>query len=192
MQCSCRLNPLSAKASFQLWYPGGQRLKVRYFSWSRVKSPPKCFSNTKPTTIIASRNEKRCNAPVQRTRLVHSSSLRLSDQYRKCHGWLLFFAFSRAAASPSCSCTSTSTKTASCETVATSSLGNRLLKTRWFVDNNYNNNNRSSCGNEPRTLSPRAYTTLTSCWFLSRYSFVLKKNWTWSRERKWFDRIQIS
>ena len=33
----------------------------------------------------------------------------------------------------------------------------------------------SSCGNEPRTLSPRAYTTLTSCWFLYRYSFVLKK-----------------
>ena len=26
------LNPLSAKASFQLWYPGGQRLKVISFS----------------------------------------------------------------------------------------------------------------------------------------------------------------
>ena len=33
----------------------------------------------------------------------------------------------------------------------------------------------SSCGNEPRTLSPRAYTTLTSCCFLNRYSFVLKR-----------------
>ena len=33
----------------------------------------------------------------------------------------------------------------------------------------------SSCGNEPRTLSSRAYTTLTSCWFLYRYSFVLKR-----------------
>ena len=87
------INPLSAKPSFQLWYPGGQRLKVISFSWSWVKSPSKCFSNTEPTTIIASRDEKRCNAPVQRRRLVHSSSLRLSDQYRKCHGWLLFFAF---------------------------------------------------------------------------------------------------
>ena len=38
-----------------------------------------------------------------------------------------------------------------------------------------------SCGNEPRTLSPRAYTTLTSCWFFFvRYSFVLKNDWTWS------------
>ena len=27
----------------------------------------------------------------------------------------------------------------------------------------------SSCGNEPRTLSPRAYTTLTSCFFLAVY-----------------------
>ena len=40
----------------------------------------------------------------------------------------------RAAAWPSCSCTSTSMKIAKCETVATSRLGNRLLKTRWFVD----------------------------------------------------------
>ena len=92
-QGGSRLDPLSAKPSFQLWYPGGQRWKVISFSWSGVKSPSKCFSNTEPTTIIASRDEKRCNAPVQRTRLVHSSSLRLSDQYRKCHGRLLFFAF---------------------------------------------------------------------------------------------------
>ena len=90
---SCRnLNLLSAKPSFQLWYPGGQRLKVISFSWSCIKSPSKCFSNTEPTTIIASRDEKRCNASVQWTRSVHSSSLRLSDQRRECHGWLLFFA----------------------------------------------------------------------------------------------------
>ena len=89
----CRwINPLSAKPSFQLWYPGGQRLKVISFSWSGVKSLSKCFSNTEPTTIIASRDEKRCNASVQWTRSVHLSSLRLSDQHRKCHGWLLFFA----------------------------------------------------------------------------------------------------
>ena len=132
--CLRFFNPLSAKPSFQLWYPGGQRLKVISFSWFWVKSPSKCFSNTEPTTIIASRDEKRCNAPVQRTRLVHSSSLRLSDQYRKCHGWLLFFAFPTLQAWPSCSCTSASAKTAKCETVATSGLGNRLLKTRWFVD----------------------------------------------------------
>ena len=31
----------------------------------------------------------------------------------------------------------------------------------------------SSCGNEPRTLSPRAYTTLTSCWF---FVSIKKKN----------------
>ena len=86
------INPLSAKQSFQLWYPGGQRLKVISFSWSWVKSPSTCFSNAEPTTIIASRDEKRCNASVQWTRLVHSRSLRLGDQHRKCHGWLLFFA----------------------------------------------------------------------------------------------------
>ena len=54
------------------------------------------------------------------------------------------------------------------------------------TNNNNNNNNKknmrwtsrfiiSSCGNEPRTLSPRAHTTLTSCWILYRYSFVLKR-----------------
>ena len=86
-------NPLSAKPRFQLWYPGGQRLKVISFSWSGVKSPSKCFSNTEPTTIIASRDKKQCNASVQWTRSVHSSSLCLSDQHRKCHGWLLFSAF---------------------------------------------------------------------------------------------------
>ena len=53
---------MSAKPSFQLWYPGGERLKVISFSWSWVKSPSKCFSNTEPTAIIASRDEKRCNA----------------------------------------------------------------------------------------------------------------------------------
>ena len=52
------INPLSAKLSFQLWYPDGQRLKVISLSWSGVKSPSKCFSNTEPTTIIASRVEK--------------------------------------------------------------------------------------------------------------------------------------
>ena len=89
---SSHINPLSAKQSFQLRYPGDQRLKVISFSWSWVKSPSKCFSNAEPTTIIASRDEKRCNASVQWTRLVHSRSLRLGDQHRKCHGWLLFFA----------------------------------------------------------------------------------------------------
>ena len=89
-------NP-SAKPSFQHWYPGGQRLKVISFSWSGVKSPSKCLSNTEPTTIIASRDEKRCNASVQWTRSVHSSSLRPSDQHRKCHGWLPFFAFPRCS-----------------------------------------------------------------------------------------------
>ena len=80
------------KHTFQLWYPGGQRSKVISFSWSWVKSPSNCFSNAEPSTIIASRDEKRCNASVQWTRLVHSRSLRLGDQHRKCHGWLLFFA----------------------------------------------------------------------------------------------------
>ena len=85
------LNLVSAELSFQLWYPGGQRFKGISFSWSRVDSSSKCFSNTEPTTIIASRDEKRCNTSVQWTRLVHS--LRLGDQHWKCHGWLLFFAF---------------------------------------------------------------------------------------------------
>ena len=58
-------NPLSAKLSFQVWYPGGQRLKVISFSWSGVKSLSKCFSNTESTTIIASRDEKRCYAAVE-------------------------------------------------------------------------------------------------------------------------------
>ena len=42
------LNPLSAKQSFQLWYPGGQRLKMISFSWSGVKSPSTSSSNTEP------------------------------------------------------------------------------------------------------------------------------------------------
>ena len=63
-----KINPLSAKPSFQLWYPGGQRLKVISFSWSGAKSLSKCFSNTEPTTIIPSRDEKRCNASVQSVR----------------------------------------------------------------------------------------------------------------------------
>ena len=126
-------NPLSARPSFQLWYPGGQRLKVSSFSWSGVKSPSKCFSNTEPTTIIASRDEKRCNAPVQWTRLVHSSSLRLIAQWStpEMSRMTAFLRCPRTAARPSCNCTSgsTSTKTAKCETVAASGLGNRLLKT---------------------------------------------------------------
>ena len=77
---------------FSFGTPVANVWKWSFFSWSWVKSPSKCFSNTEPTTIIASRDEKRCNASVQWTRSVHSSSLRLSDQHRKCHGWLLFFA----------------------------------------------------------------------------------------------------
>ena len=134
---SRKLNPLSAKPSFQLWYPGGQRLKVISFSWSGVKSPSKCFSNTEPTTIIASRDKKRCNASVQWTRSVHStlkyaSVINTGNVTDDCFSSL---SPRCSAAWPSCSCTSTSTKTAKCETVATSGLGNRLLKTRWFVDN---------------------------------------------------------
>ena len=45
-------NKLSAKLSFQLWYPGGKCLKVISLSWSWLKSPSKCFSNKKPSTII--------------------------------------------------------------------------------------------------------------------------------------------
>ena len=113
--CAC-FYPLSAKHSFQLWYPGGQRLKVISFSWFWVKSPSKCFSNTEPTTMIASRDEKRCNASVQWARLVHSRSLRLGDQHRKCHGWLLFFAVPDLHPDPKCCCTATCRKTANSKT----------------------------------------------------------------------------
>ena len=126
------VNPLGAWQSFQLWYPGGQRLKVISFSWSWVKSLSKCFSNAEPTTIIASRDEKRCNASVQWARLVHSRSLRLGDQHRKRHEWLFFFAGPRSAAWPTCYFTATCRKTANRKTVEISGLGNRLLKTRWF------------------------------------------------------------
>ena len=102
-----------------------------YFFWSWVKSPSKCFSNTEPTTIIESRDEKRCNASVQWTKLVHSRSLRLRDQHRKCHGWLLFFAVPDLQPDQR-DCTATYRKTANSKTVETSGLGNRLLKTRWF------------------------------------------------------------
>ena len=128
------INPLSAKPSFHLWYPGGQRLKMISFSWSWVKSPSKCFSNTKPTTIIASRDEKRCHAPVQWARSVQSGSLRVSDQHRKCHGWLLFFAFPALQPDRPAAVHPRPRKQRSAKTVATSGLGNRLLKTRWFVD----------------------------------------------------------
>ena len=128
------INPLSAKLSFQVWYLGGQRLKVISFSWSGVKSPSKCFSNAESTTIIASRDEKRCYAAVQWARSVHSSSLRFGDQHRKCHGWLLLFALPRAAAWPTCSCASTYKKTVKCKTVVTLGLRNRLLKLADFVN----------------------------------------------------------
>ena len=128
------INPLSAKASFQLWYPGGQRLKVISFSSSGVKSPSKCFSNTEPTKIIASRDEKWCNVPVQWAQIgalkfvtPQSSTLEMSRT-------TAFLRFPRAAAWPSYSCTSTYRGTEKCKAVATSGLGNRLLKTRWFVN----------------------------------------------------------
>ena len=70
------------------WYPGGQRLKVISFSWSWVKSPSKCFSHAEPTTIIASRDEKRCNASVQWTRLVHSRPLRLTPEVSRMTAFL--------------------------------------------------------------------------------------------------------
>ena len=82
--------------------------------------------------IIASRDEKRCNASVHCTRLVDPSSLRFVDQHRKCLGWLLFFAVPALQPDRSCRGTSTYTKTATGKTVATSSFGNNLLKTRWF------------------------------------------------------------
>ena len=97
---SC-LNPLSAKPSFQLWYPGGQRLKVIFFSWSGVKSPSKCFSNTEPTTIIASRDEKRCNAmplssePDRCTQVRYASVINTGNVTDDCFSSL----------SPSCSLT---------------------------------------------------------------------------------------
>ena len=125
-------NPLCAKQSFQLWYPGGQRLKVISFSWSWVKSPSKCFSYAEPTTIIASRDEKRCNASVQWTRLVHSRSLRLRDQHRKCHGWLLFFVVPDLQPDQR-DCTATYRKTANSKTVETSGLGNRPSKLAGFL-----------------------------------------------------------
>ena len=88
----------------------------------------KCFSNAEPTTIIASRDEKRCNASVQWARLVHSRSLRLGDQHRM----TVFLRCPRSAASPTCYFTATFRKTANSKTVEISGLGNRLLKTRWF------------------------------------------------------------
>ena len=82
---------------------------------------------------VASRDEKRFNASVhvQWTRLVHSRSLRLRDQHRKCHGWLHFFAVPDLQPDQR-DCTATYTKTANSKTVETSGLRNRLLKTRWF------------------------------------------------------------
>ena len=77
---------------FSFGTPVANVWKWSFFLDLGVKSPSKCFSNKEPTTIIASRDKKRCNASVQWSRSVHSSSLRLSDQHRKCHGWLLFFA----------------------------------------------------------------------------------------------------
>ena len=105
------LSPLSARLSFQVWYLGGQRLEVS-FSWSGVKSSSKCFSNTKPTTINASPDEKRFNTAVQWTRSVHSSH--------------------RSAVRPTCSCASTYTKT---EVQNGSDIGSpkRTPKTRCFL-----------------------------------------------------------
>ena len=120
------LNPLSAKQSFRsdhLWYPmaSGQRLKVISFPWSWVKWPSKCFSNTESTTIIASRDEKWCNASVQWTRLVHSSSLPAARwPTPEMSRMTAFLRCPRSAAWPTCYCTATYTKRAKCKTVETS------------------------------------------------------------------------
>ena len=56
---------ITKRKETQLWYPGGQRLKVISFSRFGVKSPSTCFSYTEPTTIIASRDEKPDNTSLQ-------------------------------------------------------------------------------------------------------------------------------
>ena len=128
------LNPLSAKASFQLWHPGGQRLKVISFSWSEVKSPSKCFSNREPTKIIASCDKKtvQCPCPVSQIGALKFVTPQWSTP--EMSRMTAFLRFPRAAAWPSYSCTFTCTITAKCKTVVTLGLENRLLKTPWYVD----------------------------------------------------------
>ena len=75
----------------------------------------------------------------------------------------------RAAAWPSCSCTSTSTKTAKCETVATSGLGNGLLKTRLFVDDE-----RSSLRTITRWL-PRVFFYSSGQWIIAHDSYQSRR-----------------
>ena len=127
------LNPLSAKPSFQLWYPGGQRLKVISFSWSRVKSPPKCFSNTEPTTIIASRDENGA-MPLSSerdwcTQVRYASVIKTGNVT---DDWF-------SSLSLRCSLTALQLYIHVCENSEVrngSHIGsrNRLLKARWFVD----------------------------------------------------------
>ena len=128
------LNPLSAKASFQLWHPGGQRLKVISFSWSAEKSSSRCFSNTEPTKIIASRDKKTVQCPYPVSQIGALKFVTPQWSTPEMSRMTAFLRFPRAAAWPSYSCTLTYTITAKCNTVVTSGLENRLLKTPWFVN----------------------------------------------------------
>ena len=134
MKLGTLVNPLSAKASFQLWHPGGQRLKVISFSWSGVKSLSKCFSNREPTKIIASRDKKTVHCPCPVSQIGALKFVTPQWSTPEMSRMNAFLRFPRAAAWPSCSCTFTCTITAKCKKVVTSGLENRLLKTPWFVD----------------------------------------------------------
>ena len=122
-----------------LVYPGGQRLKVISFHliWARKILPSTVtFPTQNQQMIIASRDKKRCHASVQMSsdfsalKFVTTSMINTGNVTDDCFS-SLFPALQPdrlAAVHPR------STKTGKCETVATLGLGNRLLKTCWFVD----------------------------------------------------------
>ena len=93
-QFSMMLLRIPEKIFWMVWGRNARFHFLTCFSPPRYLKPPsKCFSKKKkPTTIIASRDEKTYNAFLNLTRLVHSSSFPLADQHRIYHGSVSFFA----------------------------------------------------------------------------------------------------
>ena len=120
------------------------------FSLSAGKSPPKCFSNTKPATIIGItwRKTVQSLSPVDQIDALKFVTPRWPTP--EMSRMTAFLRRLRAAAWPTGSCTSTYTEQRSAKTVTTSGLGNRFFKTRWFwrwwrVDTSHNDRLTSLC-----------------------------------------------
>ena len=110
MPSTVQFNPLSAKLSFQVWYPGGQRLKVISFSWSGVKSPSKCFSlihRINNDNCITWRKTVLCRCPVEPDRCTQVRYASVTNTGSVTDGCFSSLSPALQLAWPTCSCAST-------------------------------------------------------------------------------------